>query len=60
MKEQLARLMTAADGPEAPTVLWDSEADCPLEHCVKELPSTEKVDAAGVVKQQREQQGSRW
>jgi hypothetical protein len=35
LKEQLARLMMAADGPEAPTVLWDLKADCQLEHCVK-------------------------
>ena len=48
LKEQLARLMMAADGPEAPTVLRDLKADCQLKHCVKELPSAEEVNAVVV------------
>ena len=57
LKEQLARLMTSADGPEAPTVLWDSKADCPLEHCLKELPSKEEVDAAVLAKSAKKATG---
>ena len=50
LKEQLARLTTAADGPETPTVPLDSEDDCQLELCLKELPSEEEVNAAAVKK----------
>ena len=36
---QLARMVTVADRPMQPTVLWDSKCDVPLEHCLKELPT---------------------
>ena len=45
--EQLARMVTVADRPMQPTVLWDSKCDVPLEHCLKELPSV-GVEAAEV------------
>ena len=43
--EQLTRMVTVADRPMQPTVLWDSKCDVPLEHCLKELPLQTK-DAA--------------
>ena len=36
--EQLARMVTVADRPMQPTVLWGSKCDVSLEHCLKELP----------------------
>ena len=47
--EQLARMVTVADRPMQPTVLWDSKCDVPLEHCLKELPAVgmEAAEVAG-------------
>jgi hypothetical protein len=46
--EQLARMVTDADRPMQPTVLWESKCDGSLEHCLKELPTPAKGATAEV------------